>query len=182
MYANEKQVLLLNFDYTPLKVLSWQKAVSLWFTDKVEIVEEYNDFSLRSVSITIKCPAVVRLLKYVRRKQDRMKFSRLNVFSRDNFTCQYCGLQPGTPELTYDHVVPKSQGGKTTWENIATSCVPCNARKGNRTPEEASMKLKSRPRRPEKNEFVFRVNIPRSPTEWRDWLYWNQKLDNDEGD
>lgn len=177
---SDRTTLLLNSTYEPLKILSWQRAISLWFIGKVEIVEEYNDFDLASVSVTMKCPAVVRLLKYVKGTRSRVKFSRLAVFSRDNFSCQYCGIQPGTSELTYDHVVPKSRGGRTTWENIATSCLPCNGRKADRTPKEARMRLKTIPVRPAKKAHVRLVlNIPKTPEAWKSYLYWNQELEND---
>lgn len=175
-----RSTLLLNSSYEPLKVIDWKKAVSLWWTGKVEVVEEYDDFDLKSVSVTIKCPAVVRLLKYVKGNRHKVKFSRVNVFSRDKFTCQYCGCQPGIRELTYDHVVPRAQGGKTSWTNIATACYDCNAAKGNRTPEQAGMKLLNKPVKPSSrphNRFTF--NLPKTPEAWRDYLYWNSKLEAD---
>jgi len=176
----EHMTLLLNADYQPLRILSWQRAVHMWFSDKVEIVEEYNDFDLRSMTFIMKCPAVVRLLKYVRRNNKRVKFSRVNVFGRDNFTCQYCLNQPGTPELTYDHVIPRAQGGKTTWTNIVTACLDCNGKKGNRTPEKADMPLKKLPVRPKERPFYqFTLHIPKTPDAWRNYLYWSQELENE---
>jgi 5-methylcytosine-specific restriction endonuclease McrA len=173
-----RATLLLNSTYEPLSVISWQKAVSLWFTDKVEIVEDYDDFSLRSMTIEIKCPAVVRLLKYVKFKNRTAKFSRINVFRRDNFTCQFCRDQPGVPNLTFDHVLPRAQGGKTTWSNIVTACLPCNSRKGNRTPASAGMALLSKPVRPsETDRFRFSFSFPKTPDAWRDYLYWNTSLE-----
>ena len=151
----------------------------LWFDDKVEIVEEYDDFDLRSVSITLKCPAVVRLFEYVNGRKNKVKFSRMNVFSRDQFTCQYCGSQPGTPNLTYDHVLPRSKGGKTQWENIVTCCVPCNSKKAARTPEQANMKLRVKPNKPASAPLRFVLGLPKTPDSWREYLYWNQELVND---
>lgn len=177
----EHVTLLLNADYQPMKILSWQRAVHMWFSEKVEIVESYDDFDLRSMTITIKCPAVVRLLQYVSRKDRKVKFSRVNVFGRDDFRCQYCYKQPGTPNLTYDHVTPRAQGGKTTWENIVTACLTCNSKKGNRTPEKAGMPLRRQPLRPKQRPFQqFRVNVPKTPDAWRNYLYWHQELENDE--
>ncbi len=179
----EHMTLLLNADYRPLKAITWQKAVSLWVKERIEIVESYDDFDLRSVSITIKCPAVVRLLKYVTSDNRRVKFSRINVFGRDQFTCQYCFGQPGTSELTYDHMLPRAQGGPTSWENIVTACIPCNSKKGNRTPEKASMPLKYKPRRPDQRPFYeFSLNIPKTPDAWRSYLYWVQELETDGDD
>jgi len=176
----EHRTLLLNATYEPLRVISWQRAVILWFEEKVEILEEYNDFELTSVSLKIKCPAVVRLLSYVSSKKHRVKFSRVNVFARDQYTCQYCGAQPGTGNLTYDHVVPRSRGGKTVWDNIATCCIDCNSRKADRTPAEARMKLRSKPTKPDwspRTKLI--IALPKTPDCWRDYLYWNQELEND---
>lgn len=175
-----KNTLLLNSDYMPIKVISWQRAVCLWFSDKVEIVEEYNDFDLRSVSFTMKCPAVVRLLSYVKAFRKSVKFSRLNIFHRDKFTCQYCGIQPGIKNLTFEHIIPKSRGGKTNWENITTACYPCNIRKGNKTLKEARMKLLSIPKEPRRHAHTLlkiRFDFPKTPEAWIDYLYWNQKLE-----
>lgn len=175
-----KQTLLLNSTYEPLGVLSWQKAVSLWVADKVEIVEEYDDFDLKSVSFTMKCPAVVRLLKYVKRTKKKVKFSRMNVFRRDEHSCAYCGDEPGIKGLTFDHVVPRSQGGKTNWDNIVTACYACNSKKRNRTPQEAGMALLRKPYRPDvENEYQLILNIPKTPDAWRNFLYWHQSLEQD---
>ena len=172
--------LLLNSTYEPLSVISWKKAVSLWFTEKVEVLEEYNDFNLRSMTLEIKCPAVVRLLTYVRVKDRRTKFSRINVFRRDHFTCSYCGARPGTSNLTFDHVVPKSLGGKTTWENITTACFPCNGRKGNKTLKNSGLTLHTIPYRPKDSDrFKFHFAFPKTPEAWRDYIYWTSELDND---
>lgn len=177
----EAQTLLLNADYSPLKIIPWQRAVCMWVSDKVDIVEEYEDFDLRSMTFTMKCPAVVRLIRYVAGTNRRVKFSRVNVFGRDNFQCQYCGVQPGTPNLTYDHVTPKSQGGKTHWENIVTACIPCNSKKSNKTLEKAQMKLNTKPIKPTERPFYqFRINVPKTPEAWRNYLYWNQELQQDE--
>lgn len=128
-------------------------------------------------------PAVVRLLKYVKIDFKSVKFSRINVFGRDRFTCQYCGVQPGTASLTYDHVVPKSRGGATKWENIVTCCIECNREKADRTPAEASMKLRIKPVTPERRPFMRRlvVSLPNAPDEWRDYMYWNTELENSNG-
>lgn len=172
--------LLLNSTYEPMKVISWKKAISLWWNSKVEIVEEYSDYDLKSVSFTMKCPAVVRLLSYVKGSKTCVKFSRLNVFSRDNFACQYCGVQPGTSRLTYDHVLPKSRGGKTTWENIVTACVPCNNKKDDRTPAEAKMRLRKSPVKPKERPYVsLTLNLPRTPKAWGDYLHWASDMSKD---
>lgn len=132
--------LLLNANYLPLGVISWQKAMKLLFKEKVQIVEEYDD---RLINGIFRIPAIVRLCNIVSIKT-QMKFSRDNVFLRDKYMCQYCSSKK---ELTLDHVMPRSRGGKTTFENIVTSCMPCNTGKANRTPEEAGLLLKRKPAR-----------------------------------
>jgi len=177
---SEHKTLLLNSTFEPLKIISWQRAIVLWFEDKVEIVSEYEDFDLTSMSITIKCPAVVRLLQYVNGSKHRIKFSRVNVFSRDKYTCLYCGVQPGTTNLTYDHVIPRSRGGKTVWDNIATACIRCNSKKSNKTPAEAKMVLRQKPAKPSSPPYTkFVVGLPSTPEQWKSWVYWNVELEND---
>lgn len=143
-----KATLLLNASFEPLHVISWQKAVTLSFLGKVEIVDEYED-EIHSVAICLKVPAVVRLLNYVGFVKKQPPFSRLNLLIRDEHACQYCRKELNTKSLTIDHILPKSQGGQTTWENIVAACNPCNRKKGGRTPEQANMKLAKAPRKPE---------------------------------
>jgi 5-methylcytosine-specific restriction endonuclease McrA len=141
------QTLLLTPWMMPHKVISWQVAVTMLFLDKVEVLEAYDE-EIASPSLVIQMPAVVRLKRAVGSIKRGVKFSRVNVFTRDGFRCQYCGDKKRMGELNYDHVVPRVQGGRTQWDNIVTSCYPCNERKRNRTPEQASMKLLSRPVKP----------------------------------
>ena len=133
-----EQTLLLNATYEPLRVVHWQKAITLWCQGKVEIVSTY-DREVRSVTFSIKLPSVIRLLRRirVRRTVEYVPFSRANIYARDNHSCQYCGDAFPTSELTFDHVVPVAQGGRKDWENIVTCCITCNRRKGGRTPEQA---------------------------------------------
>lgn len=166
----EPRVLLLNASYEPLMSISWQKAICLWFDEKVEIVREYANHKITSVRRTINCPAVVRLLSYVRVKPDRIKFNRINVYTRDDFSCQYCGSSPGVKGLTYDHVIPRSKGGKTDWTNIVTACYSCNSKKGSRTPEEAKMRLRSQPVRPKVKAYAPFSVTRDIPTEWLDFV------------
>lgn len=139
--------LLLNASFEPMKVISWQRAITLVFLGKVEVVEAY-EHEVRGVNTTLPMPSVVRLRRYARQER-RVKFSRANVYRRDNFECQYCGVQPGASELTLDHVNPRARGGRTEWTNIVTCCTTCNARKADRTPEQARMNLARPPVRPE---------------------------------
>ncbi len=171
-----EQVLLLNITYEPLKVINWKKAITLLFLNKVEVVEEYGT-EVHSISFTIKLPAVVRLLRMVKRPKTHVKFSRQNIYARDKYRCQYCGKRSASEELTYDHVIPKSRGGTTRWENIVTCCIDCNRKKGGRTPEEARMKLTRKPSRPQWLPAVrVTIGFKEIPRSWRDYLYWNLEL------
>lgn len=174
-----EQTLLLNASYEPLKVVHWQKAVTLWCQGKVEIVA-VHDREVRAVSFSFRLPSVIRLLRYVkiRKRFDYVPFSRANIYSRDQHTCQYCSKAFHTSELTFDHVVPVSQGGRKDWENIVTCCVSCNRRKGGRTPDEARMRLARPARRPESAPALrITIGMRKAPESWRDFLYWNLELD-----
>ena len=148
------RTLLLTPWMVPHKIVPWQTAVTLLFLEKVEVLEEYDE-AIASPSITLRCPAVVRLKRPLDGVKRGVKFSRINVFTRDGFRCQYCGEKKPMRELNYDHVVPRVRGGKTTWENIVTSCYACNDKKGNRTPEQAGMKLLRKPFKPKSLPMSF---------------------------
>ena len=168
--------LLLTQSYEPLKLISWQRALTLMTLGKVEVLEEY-DRNVCTVSVIFKVPAVVRLLRAFRRHKKPVKFSRVNIYARDKYRCQYCGKKTSISELTYDHVVPRAQGGRTTWTNIVTCCYECNRRKGNRTPEQASMRLRTRPVQPRWIPAVaIRISTRSVPEAWRDYLYWTGTL------
>ncbi len=171
------QTLMLTQSYEPLKVISWKRAIELLTLGKVEIVHEYEQ-EVRSAYLVIKIPAVVRLLKRFRKHHKPVKFSRVNVYARDGYKCQYCAKKFETEDLTYDHVLPRSQGGQTEWTNITTCCYTCNGRKGGRTPEQAKMKLLSKPFQPVSVPAIM-IRISRSsvPEAWRDYLYWTSALD-----
>lgn len=143
----ETRTLLLNSWGLPHAILSWYEAICLIYQEKAVVLEEYDE-TVSSPSITYFVPAVLQLKEPVKAFKKGVKFSRINVFTRDGFRCQYCGLRASMKELNYDHVLPRKQGGKTTWENIVTCCYPCNDRKGGRTPEQAGMKLLRRPAKP----------------------------------
>jgi len=174
-----EHALLLNATYEPLKVVHWQKAITLWFQGKVEILAEH-DREVRSVSFVIKLPSVIRLLRRirVRRAIEHVPFSRANIYARDHHSCQYCGAAFGSGELTFDHVIPVAQGGRKDWENIVTCCITCNRRKGGRTPEQAGMHLKRHPRRPARAPAMrITFGLRDAPDSWRDYLYWHVELD-----
>ena len=174
-----EQTLLLNATYEPLKVVHWQKAITLLYQGKVEVISEH-DREIRAVSFRIKLPSVIRLLRYIKikRRFDYVPFSRANIYARDNHVCQYCGEQFPTSELTFDHVVPVAQGGRKDWENIVTCCVTCNRRKGGRTPHEAGLHLVKWPKRPESVPAIrITIGLRSAPDSWRDYLYWNAELE-----
>lgn len=174
-----EQTLLLNATYEPLKIVNWQKAITLLCQGKVEVIDVY-DREIRAVSFSIRMPSVIRLLRYIKikRRFDHVPFSRANIYARDHHTCQYCSERFQTCDLTFDHVVPVAQGGGKDWENIVTCCVTCNRRKGGRTPAEARMHLRRMPKRPEKAPAIrITVGLRHAPESWRDYMYWNVELD-----
>jgi 5-methylcytosine-specific restriction endonuclease McrA len=178
--------LVLSTKWEPVSRVNWQRAVMMWVKGLVEIVEEYEDRKIRSVTFEIKMPSVVRYLRHRKAKRRVVRFSRENVFTRDRGQCQYCGKDVARHEATYDHVNPRAEQGKTTWENIVIACYECNQKKGGRTPEKAGMKLRSIPKQPTKLPDVMRITIrwdrsmPKSWTSYlRDVEYWNGELEND---
>jgi 5-methylcytosine-specific restriction endonuclease McrA len=172
--------LVLNADYTPLSyyplsLWPWQAAIKAVFLDRVDIVAEY-DREVHSPSATMRLPSVIALKQFVRPSQ-HPAFTRFNLFLRDSFTCQYCG---SASDLTFDHVVPRAQGGRTTWENVSTACAPCNLRKGGRTPSQARMALFAMPHRPtswQLQEHGRRFPPNHLHESWSDWLYWDVPLE-----
>lgn len=169
-----ERTLVLDAGFQPVNAVSWQKAMSYIARDRAVVLEEYD----RSVHADVQMPAVVRLCNSVKRTRQKVKFSRVNVLARDKFRCQYCGTKLPAGELTYDHVIPRSQGGKTEWHNIVSSCVPCNAAKANRTPAQAEMRLLVKPERPSWIPLFnprLRVPLRDVPKEWRD--YWTVELE-----
>ena len=167
------RVLVLDQSYLPHRIVSWQRAVCLLFDGKAEVVEE-GIGTIRSPSIEIAMPSVVRLLVRPRStRRPSIRFSRINVMTRDGFRCQYCGTRRAMRELNYDHVLPRSRGGRTTWENVVTACYPCNTRKGDRTPAESGMLLQRTPVKPAWLPITsHRIVLQRIPREWYPYLGW----------
>lgn len=139
--------LLLNASYEPMKIVTWQKALILWFQDKVEVLEYHASYA-RTVTDQFQLPSVLRLKNYIRPRVNAVRFCRENVYIRDNHSCQYCGHRFPLRELTLDHVLPASQKGEKSWTNVVTACRTCNQRKANRTPEKANMPLLTIPKAP----------------------------------
>lgn len=167
------RVLVLNSSYAPLGSVSWERAIVLLYENKAEVLEEYQDQVIRSVSITIKMPAVIRLKKYIKAKVVGVRFNKSNVYLRDKGRCQYCLSKITETKSTYDHVIPKSRGGKTEWTNIVTSCYGCNQAKNDKTPEEAGMRLAANPIRPTSLPLGAYNTVRYStkyPDLWKDYL------------
>lgn len=166
-----RDTLLLDQGYQPLRVIPWQRALCMQFLGKVEVVSAH-EWSARTVSRDFAVPAVVRLLRAVKVRPMYVRFSRENIYIRDSYQCQYCGIRFRHKELTLDHVIPRFHGGRTTWKNIVACCVPCNRRKGSMSVEEAGMPLLSKPSRPRwLAPRVFHRGQHSLPPIWRDWLH-----------
>ena len=176
----DNPALVLNADfrplsYFPLSVWKWQDAVKAAYLDRVTILAEY-DQTVHSPSVEIRIPSVIVLKDYVKPARTTA-FTRFNLFLRDEFTCQYCGSQG---DMTFDHVVPRSRGGKTTWQNVVASCGPCNLRKGARSLKQAGMSLRITPDQPNANQLLnagrkFPPNYLHES--WMDFLYWDAELE-----
>jgi 5-methylcytosine-specific restriction endonuclease McrA len=164
--------------YFPLSLWSWQETVKAVCLDRVNIVSQY-DRVVRSPSFEMRLPSVISLKEYIPSAR-HPAFTRFNVFLRDRFSCQYCGGAYPAHELTFDHVVPRSRGGHTTWENVVTACSTCNLLKGSRLPQESGMHPRHRPMQP--STHLLRENGRAFPPNflhrsWRDFLYWDTELE-----
>jgi 5-methylcytosine-specific restriction endonuclease McrA len=162
------RVLVLNASYEPINVCNVRRATVLILKERAEIIER-GEGALHSERLTFDRPCVIRLIRYVRIPRDvhRRKITRKAVLARDAWTCQYCGRQ--STGLTVDHVIPRSRGGESVWENIVASCAPCNRKKGNLTPREARMHPQQHPRPPGPTVFI-RLASPRIPLAWEPYL------------
>jgi 5-methylcytosine-specific restriction endonuclease McrA len=174
-------VLLLDMTYEPLKIICWEDAMKLLVEGNAEIVED-SGHVIRSAHAEWTLPSVIRQLNKFRKK-GLAKFSRLNIYMRDNWTCQYCLERKNTKDLTFDHVVPRAKGGKTNWTNIVTACRPCNSYKEDRTPEQAKMKLKTAPVEPKFLPAQIVIRMKSIPEKWvpyideRSLTYWTAELE-----
>lgn len=192
------KVLVLNRSFLPVHITSVKRAFSLLYQGLAQAVDaQYRTFdfdswadlsvsvhdeSVGTVGRAIRVPRVILLIAYDRVPKRQVRFSRFNIYSRDNNTCQYCGRHFTRAELNLDHVVPRSQGGLSRWDNVVCSCHACNRRKGGRTPEQAGMHLLRPPRRPEWTPFMLETFSLRRYKEWIPFLstvdvsYWNTEL------
>lgn len=191
----ERPTLILNRNWQPVNVATVARSLSMLWNETAHVVDpdDFRQYTwadwarlepregepfLRTVRFKLRVPEVVTLKHYDRARESVVTFSRRNLFKRDHVTCQYCGARPGTSELTIDHVVPRSHGGVSTWENCALACVPCNARKANRTPEQAGMHLRKRPIRPSWKPLYASHGI--RVESWSRFLseaYWNVSIE-----
>ncbi len=202
--ALDSHVLVLNKHYAAIRVVSAKRAFSMLFREIAEIIsvedQQYasHDFDswrevsefrsrferehhewVRCVRFELAVPRVIRLLFYDRLPKRSVRFSRRNIYARDRNRCQYCGKRFSTSELSLDHIVPRSQGGRATWENIVCCCVKCNTQKGGRTPQQAHMKLITKPVKPKFSPVVTLRLSSKKYASWREFLdraYWNVEL------
>ena len=160
-------MLVLNATYEPINVCTVRRAVVLLLKARAEVLEAGGG-ALHAEELTMARPAVIRLNRYVRVPRDthRRKITRRAVFARDGWTCQYCGARSN---LTVDHVIPRSKGGPSSWENIVASCAPCNRRKGDHLPRQVNMHPRTTPRTPRPEVFIH-VASPTIPSAWKAYL------------
>jgi 5-methylcytosine-specific restriction endonuclease McrA len=191
----DRPTLVLNRYWQPVNVATVARSLTMLWNESAHVVDP-DDFRLyswadwsrlapkdgepfiRTVTFRLRVPEVVTLTRYDRLRESTVTFSRRNLFKRDHSSCQYCGARPGSAELTIDHVVPRSLGGTSTWENCVLACVACNARKANRTPEQARMRLRKPPVRPSWKPLY--ASSPIRIESWSRFLseaYWNVSLD-----
>ena len=162
--------LLLNATYEPLSVISWQRALTLVLCGKAEMLERHTT-PVRTALRHYELPSVLRLMRRIRVPRKPVQFSRTNIYQRDQYTCQYCADHFPPSQLTFDHVLPRSRGGDTSWLNIVTSCQGCNRHKGNRTPEEANMPLIKPPKEPRWSPFSLHEKAGQHPDTWQAYMW-----------
>ncbi|WP_169972912.1 HNH endonuclease [Tautonia rosea] len=191
----DRPTLVLNRNWQPVNVASVSRALVMLWNESARVVDP-DDFRLydwadwarlkprddepfiQAVTFRMRVPEVVTLSHYDRYRESTVTFSRRNIFKRDHSTCQYCGTRPGSSELTIDHVLPRAQGGVSSWENCVLACVACNSRKANRTPEQAQMKLRKKPFRPEwRPLYAYSTMRIESWSRFVSEAYWNVALD-----
>lgn len=188
--------LVLNKNWSPVGTVGMKRAIIMLFSEKARVIEptsyqamtwddwsklklQATDEKIASANMYFKVPEVILLTDYEKVPQPRIRLSRRNLFKRDKLECQYCGVTPGSQELTIDHVIPKSQGGQTVWENCVLSCINCNRKKADKTLNQAGMKLRKKPVKPVANSFHYQTMKPIKS--WEAFLgesYWSVELQN----
>jgi len=163
-----QQVLILNQSYEPIGTISARKAVILIYLEKVEIIEEKPRLRIHTISNSYPFPSIVRLVRFFKVIRNEVILSRKNVLRRDGGKCQYCGI--ASKSMTVDHVLPRRRGGRNIWENLVCACIKCNNKKGDRTPAEAAMPLRKKPRKPSSIYFI-QQSIGYVDERWRPYLY-----------
>ncbi|MEW4569838.1 HNH endonuclease [Tautonia sp. JC769] len=194
----DRPTLVLNRNWQPVNVASVSRALVMLWNESARVVDpddfrlyEWADWArlkprddepfIQAVTFRMRVPEVVTLSHYDRYRESTVTFSRRNIFKRDHSTCQYCGSRPGSSELTIDHVLPRAQGGVSSWENCVLACVACNSRKANRTPEQAQMRLRKKPFRPEwRPLYAYSTMRIESWSRFVSEAYWNVALDEGE--
>ena len=181
---NNSPCLILNADYQPLSYFplslwGWQDTVKAVFLDRVNIVAEY-DLKINAARFSINLPSVISLKKFIKLDK-KIPFTRFNLFLRDKFVCQYCNTKFKSSELTFDHVISRSRGGKSSWDNVVSACFRCNNKKGSLSCKEANMELVRKPKKPSNFELreigkLFPPNFLHHT--WNDFLYWDSILEN----
>ena len=166
-----RRVLLLNQSYEPIMVVGAKRAIILILSEKVDALENYREL-IHSAYLTLPLPSVIKLREYVRIKRRNIVLSRKNILKRDSHTCQYCSIS--SVPMTVDHIIPKQRGGEDTWYNLVAACVSCNTKKGNRTPKDAQMILKKKPRRP---TIILHLQkfVKQFQGTWRPYLFMQEK-------
>ena len=161
-------VLVLNQSYEPLNICRVRRAIVLLYHGKAEMLENGSGF-IHSADCIFQVPSVIRLAYMIERPRPERKLTRLEIFNRDHYACQYCGKE--THQLTLDHVIPRYRGGEHTWENVVSACIPCNRHKAGRTPQEAGMKLTCPPRSPHGNTYFYiPYHYQQTQSEWQKYL------------
>ncbi len=168
--CHERETLVLSREGDPLGIVSVWRACKLLKKNVVCVVREHEG-GVHTTTLVFRLPSVVRLLRHIPWRSRGVRFTRINVFARDDFRCQYCERQFRPEHLTFDHVIPRSVGGATSWDNIVTACSPCNLRKANRTPDEAGMRLRAEPIEPTWVPAVsVQLKVRRMPSTWHGFI------------
>jgi 5-methylcytosine-specific restriction endonuclease McrA len=184
------EVLVLNQSWQPINIINWQDAICLWYTNKAEILEKYEDRFLHSYKQAFNMPAVIRLYSFIKPSKDLKfykPFTRQNIYDHFRGRCAYCGKLVTKNKMTIDHVYPRSLGGLTNWQNIVLSCAKCNSKKTNKTLDKTDMVLLQKPSKPilaDDYHGNALIKIKRATKfmnnqYWKDYLYWNLPLEHD---